>query len=53
MVVNPENCHLILFGIKKNEKFDLVCNDITLKHSSHKKVLGVTIDNKLSFDERK
>ena len=27
------------------------CNDITLKHSSHEKILGVTIDNKLSFDE--
>ena len=26
-------------------------NDITLKHSSHEKMLIVTIDNKLSFDE--
>ena len=41
----------MLFGVKENEQFDLICNDITLKHSSHEKILGVTIDNKLSFDE--
>ena len=41
----------MLFGVKENEQFDLLCNDITLKHSSHEKILGVTIDNKLSFDE--
>ena len=28
-----------------------ICNDITLKHHSYQKILGVTIDNKLSFDE--
>ena len=28
-----------------------ICNDITLKHHSNEKILGVTIDNKLSFDE--
>ena len=41
----------MLFGVKENKQFDLICNDITLKHSSHEKILGVTIDNKLSFDE--
>ena len=51
MVLNPGNCHCMLFGVKENEQFDLLCNDITLKHSSHEKILGVTIDNKLSFDE--
>ena len=51
MVLNPGKCHFMLFGVKKNEQFDLICNDITLKHSSHKKILGATIDNKLSFDE--
>ena len=42
----------MLFRVKENEQFNLICNnDITLKHSrSHKKILGVTID-KLSFDE--
>ena len=51
MVLNPGKCHFMLFGVKENEQFDLICNDITLKHSSHEKSLGVTIDNKLSFDE--
>ena len=37
MVLNPENCHFMLFGIRENEQFDLFCNDITLKHSSHEK----------------
>ena len=41
----------MLFDVKENEQFDLLCNDVTLKHSSHEKNLGVTIDNKLSFDE--
>ena len=51
MVLNPGNCHCMLFSVKENEQFDLLCNDITLKHSSHKNIFGVTIDNKLSFDE--
>ena len=41
----------MLFGIKDNEQFYLICNDITLKNSSHEKVLVVTIDNNLSFDD--
>ena len=48
MVLNPGTCHFMLFGAKENEQFDLMCNDITLKHSSHETILGVTIDNKLS-----
>ena len=51
MVLNPGKCHFMLLGIKENEQFDPICNDITLKHSSHENILGVTIDNKLSFDE--
>ena len=51
MVLNPGKCHFMLFGVKENEQFDLLCNDIILKHSSHKKNIGVAIDNKLSFDE--
>ena len=51
MVLNQGKCHFILFGVKENEQFDLICSDITLKHSSHEKILGVTSDNKLSFDE--
>ena len=49
MVLNPGKCHFMLFGLKGSDEFDVICNDITLKHSSHEKVLGVTTDNKLSF----
>ena len=51
MMLNPGKYYFMLFGVKENEQFHLICNDITLKHSSHEKILGVTIDNKLSFDE--
>ena len=51
MVLNPAKCHFMLFGVKENEQHDLMCNGITLKHSSQEKILGVTIGNKLSFDE--
>ena len=26
MVLNPGKCHFMLFGIKENEQFDLLCN---------------------------
>ena len=51
MVLNPGKCQFVLFGVKENEHFDLICNDITLKRSSHENILGVAIDNKLYFDE--
>ena len=51
MVLNTGKCPFMLFGAKDNEQFDLMCIDITLKHSSYKNDLGVTIDKKLSFDE--
>ena len=51
MVLNPGKCQFMLFGVKENEQLDLLCNDITLKQSSYEKMLGVTIDNKLSFNE--
>ena len=51
MVLNPGKCHFMLFGVKENEQFDLLCNDTTPKHSSHETILDVTIDNKLSVDE--
>ena len=41
----------MLSGVKENEQFGLLCNDITLEHSSHEKKLGVTIDSKLSINE--
>ena len=43
MVLNPGKCHFMLFGVKENEQFDLICIGITLKHSSHEKILGALI----------
>ena len=37
MVLNPGKYHFILFGIKENEQFDLICNSITLKAVTTKK----------------
>ena len=51
MVQNPGKCHFMLFWVKANEQFDLLCNDITLKHNCHQKILDIAIDHKLSFDE--
>ena len=51
IVLSPGKCHFTLFGVKENGQFDLIYNGITLKHNGHKKCLGVTIDNKLYFDE--
>ena len=34
------------FGIKENEQYDMIWN-ITQKESTHKNILGVTIDNTL------
>ena len=51
MVLNPGKCHFMLFDVKENEQFELLCSDVTLKHNSPEKNLGVTIDNELSFDE--
>ena len=49
MVLNSEKCHFMLLAVKENEQFDMIYNGITLKYSSHEKILGVTIDNKLCF----
>ena len=51
MVLNSEKCHFMLLAVKENEQFDMIYNGITLKYSSHEKILGVTIDNKLCFHE--
>ena len=41
----------MFFGVKKNEQYDLISIDITIKNSNHEKIWVVTIDNKLSFEE--
>ena len=51
MVLNPGKSHFMLFGVKENEQFNMICNVIKVKDSSHEKILNGTTDNKLSFDE--
>ena len=51
MVLNPEKGHSMLFGVRENERFRQICNNITVKHSSHADILGVTIGNTLFFDK--
>ena len=41
----------MLFAVKENEQFDLICNGITLKHSSHENIFDITVDNKVFFDD--
>ena len=49
MMLNPGKSHFMLFGVKENEQFDLISNDITVKRSSDKRILGVTIAFLISF----
>ena len=49
MVLNPDKCSFILFGVDDESQTNLVWENETLKNSKQEKVLGVTIDNKLNF----
>ena len=47
MVLNPDKCSFMLFGVKDELQTDLVSNNVTIKNSKEEKVLGITFDNKL------
>ena len=49
MVLNPDKCFFMLLGVDEKLQTNLVYGNETLKNNKHDKVLGVTIDNKLSF----
>ena len=49
MVANPEKFQVIFLGNKNNNEFSLNINDIVLNNSATVKLLGVVIDDKLSF----
>ena len=49
MVLNPDKCAFMLLGVDDELQTNLACGNETLKNSTQEKVLGVTIDNKLSF----
>ena len=48
MVLNPNKCSFMLFGVDDELQTNLVCGNETLKNN--KKGLGVTFDNKLNFE---
>ena len=48
MVLNEGKCHFMCIG-KNTENETLVFNDIILQNSKEEKILGVIIDNKLTF----
>ena len=45
-LLNATSCCLTL----NKEEFELIWNDVILKHSNCKEILGATIVNKLSFN---
>ena len=49
MVLDPDKCSFMLFGVNDELQTSLVCGNETLKNSKQEKVLGVTIENKLNF----
>ena len=46
---NPDKFHLLLSD--KNEELSILIEDFEIKNSFSQNLLGITIDNKLSFDE--
>ena len=49
MVLNPDKCAFMLLGVDDELQTNLACGNETLKNSKQEKVVGVTIDNKLSL----
>ena len=48
-ILNPEKCSFILLGVDDLLQTNLVWGDEILKNTKLEKVLGVTLDNKLTF----
>ena len=51
MVANPEKFHIIFFGIKEDHELSIESNSDVIKMSDTVKLLGVSIDSKLRFNE--
>ena len=49
MVLNADKCHFMCFGLNKEDE-TLEFDEISLKNSNKEKILGITIDNKLTFE---
>ena len=48
MILNPDKCHFMTLGVK-NANIGFQCNNTIIKNSPEEKILGITIDNTLSF----
>ena len=48
LVLNPDKCYYMTFGIKKDNE-NLKIEDLTISNVNEVKVLGVVIDNQLTF----
>ena len=51
MVANSEKFQLIFFGLKEDHDLCIEINGDTIKMSNNVKLLGVTIDSKLRFND--
>ena len=43
MVLNPDKCSSMVFGVNDELQTDLVSNNVIIKNSEEEKVLGITI----------
>ena len=51
MILNPNKCHYMCIG--KNTESDIFeFEDVCLENSKEEGILGITIDNKLTFDSQ-
>ena len=52
MVLNTEKCHFMSLGNKKEDELNpIVLDNVTLPASSAETLLGVIIDDKLTFNK--
>ena len=49
MVLNPDKCSIMLFGVKNELQRGLVSNNVTNKNSKEEKLLGINFDNTINF----
>ena len=49
MVLNPDKCSIMLFGVKDELQRGLVSNNVTIKNSKEEKLLGINFDNTINF----
>ena len=48
MIINPDKCYFFTLGFQ-DAQLNFSYDNITMKNVSEEKILGITIDNKLTF----